>query len=354
MLHVADPRPIDLDDPRDYVRVLYRVILEREADPGGLDFYVDELVSGRLDRRGVFEKLLASDEGASRRLTGSYAALRCMERLVTVHDSAPFREFVSSDPLAGERLCECANPLRWLDPEWRALLAELAHDPASEEMHRKEFEWAQTLQGMRRLEMLHEGTRCLGVGSGHEPILYWLANHVGEVVATDLYEGEWAEAGALEGDPDVLTDPAKYAPFAYREDRLRFLRMDGRQLDFPDDSFDVVFSLSSIEHFGGNEGAARAMREKARVCRRDGLVVVATDLVLNDAHHPEYFRIEELLEHVVEASGMKLVQEPSFRVPAFALEKPCRMPADRSRTPHLVLDFDGVLTTSVILFLRHE
>ena len=49
----------------------------------------------------------------------------------------------------------------------------------------------------------------------------------------------------------MLTDPASHAPFPYREDRLEVVYADARELPFPDESFDVVFSLSSIEHFGG-------------------------------------------------------------------------------------------------------
>ena len=33
------------------------------------------------------------------------------------------------------------------------------------------------------------------------------------------------------------------------------MKMDGRRLAFRDGAFDVVYSLSSIEHFGGMPGA---------------------------------------------------------------------------------------------------
>ena len=41
--------------------------------------------------------------------------------------------------------------------------------------------------------------------------------------------------------------------------------MNGRNLLFEDESFDVVFSISSIEHFGGHKEAARSVREMVRV-----------------------------------------------------------------------------------------
>jgi Methyltransferase domain len=54
-----------------------------------------------------------------------------------------------------------------------------------------------------------------------------------------------------------------YTPFPYREDSLTILRMDGTKLEFPSESFDVAFSFSSMEHFGGKNhaGALRCLRE---------------------------------------------------------------------------------------------
>src|SRR5437773_9145 len=53
--------------------------------------------------------------------------------------------------------------------------------------------------------------------------------------------------------------------------------MDARRLDFPDESFDVVFSLSSFEHFGGPADVAAAARELGRVLRPGGHAFVVTE-----------------------------------------------------------------------------
>ena len=350
---MSETRLYDLDDDRDYVAALYRIVLEREPDEAGLAWYLDELKAGHLRRRDVFEQLLSSGEGRAR-FRSKYPYEQILENFDELFDSAPFKPYVSGNPVDDIALCECADPRKWLDPEWTQYLEKLGLSPSPELMHRKGYEWAQTLYGLERLGALTHTADCLGVGSGHEAILYWLANHVGSVIATDLYDGAWASEGALEGDPAVLAEPAKYAPFDYRQDRLRFLRMDGRQLDFEDDRFDFVFSLGSIEHFGGNRPAAQSMSEMARVCRPGGVVVVATELILNDRSHPEFFTIDELREYIVAASGMKLVQTPRFEIPNVALRLPCLMPEEEHRTPHLILDFGGVITTSVIFFFRHR
>jgi SAM-dependent methyltransferase len=126
---------------------------------------------------------------------------------------------------------------------------------------------------------LNEGMEILSVGSGHEEVLYWLSNRAGRVVATDIYgEGEFAdrEAGAR-----MLWDPSAYAPYAYRNDRLEVLKMDGRELEFSDGSFDAVFSLSSIEHFGSLREISRAATEIGRVLRPGGHAFVVTECFIS-------------------------------------------------------------------------
>lgn len=176
------------------------------------------------------------------------------------------------------QLCELANPAKWDNPEWLRLLKSLEVVPHHKiAMHGKSYEWTQLLFGLTRLGVLSESTAVLSVGAGHECPLYWLANRVREVVATDLYEGRWQSDGAMEGEASVLANPDAYAPFDYRRDRLRFLRMDGRALEFPDQTFDVVFSLSSIEHFGGLPGARSSMLEMTRVLKPGGVLALATE-----------------------------------------------------------------------------
>ncbi len=70
--------------------------------------------------------------------------------------------------------------------------------------------------------------------------------------------------------------------------------------------------------------------------------------------HLEFFNLDELRQHIVAASGMKLIQASRFVVPRYALQHPCIMREETHRTPHLIVDFDGIVTTSVILCLQHS
>jgi SAM-dependent methyltransferase len=182
-------------------------------------------------------------------------------------------------------------------------------------------------------------------------VLYWLANHARLVIATDLYEGTWQQVQGREGDPRVLKDPSEYAPFPYRRDHLLFMRMDGRSLAFADDTFDIVYSLSSIEHFGGMEGAAATLREMGRILTPDGVAVVATEYVLDGPAHPETFMPAEIAE-LVRQSGMQLVQPIDESVYRRYAYRPVDLYANPYQTPHMVVRFDDTVFTTVMMFLR--
>jgi hypothetical protein len=143
------------------------------------------------------------------------------------------------------------------DPEVLAALRSILpeRDPAAH-VERKAWEMAMLALFLEDVGVLHDGTEALAIGAGDERIVFWLANRVGRVVATDVYgEGPFA---AQEATASMLTDPSAHAPFPYREGRLEVRWMDARALDFPDASFDVAFSLSSFEHFGGRADIAAA------------------------------------------------------------------------------------------------
>lgn len=348
----AQAGSFDLARDDEFLEAFYRVLLGRAPDEAGKAHYLAELRSGAMGREDVVRAFVTLSEEFRQRFV-KYPAGYAFADFREVCPAEPFLPYVARPPYEGARLNELVDPRKWLDPEWLGYLLELrAVPPGLDHLYRKGYEWTQIIYGLDKLGALGEEAVCLGVGAGHEPVVYWLANRAGRVVATDLYAGVWARDHGRSGDPAVLDDPGRYAPFPYRRDRLTFRRMDGRRLELADGSVDVAFSVSSIEHFSGHPGAAAAMREIGRVLRPGGVTAITTELVINDRPHPEYFRPAELVEHVVAPSGLELVQAPVFELPAHELVHPSRMPRDRHLTPHLVLDDGGVLYTSVALFLR--
>ncbi len=168
------------------------------------------------------------------------------------------------------------------DPALRAKLREIApgHEP-DEELRRKFWEYAMLGLYLEEAGALREDADALAVAAGHEEPLFWMANRVRRVVATDIYgEGGFA---AREADASMLEDPGAFAPYPYREDHLDVRSMNALDLDFPDGSFDIVFSLSSIEHFGGPADVQRAAQEMARVLRPGGHLIIVTECLVG--HH---------------------------------------------------------------------
>lgn len=348
---LSKPKPfVELPDS-DFIEMAYYVLLRRGADPEGFSFYFDKLQKKQISRDDLVQNLLASNEFVAR---GDQIPLyRLFLDLISVGSPDTFRPYVKNPPYADTQLNELANPFKWIQSDWRTFAEDLQVVPTSfQGMHRKAFEWVQTLYGATLLGKINSRSVVLGVGTGHEPIVYWMAKHCSKVYATDLFRGEWIHGGAMEGDPSVLMHPEKFQPFEYPKERLTFLPTDGCHLAFKKDSFDLVFSLSSIEHFGGKEYSTLAVKEMERVLKPGGIAVIATEYILNQRNHSEFFNENDLLEYIVKASHMKLIQNISFKVPRLLIEKPLKIPEEIYRTPHMSLTDGGLIWTSIILFFE--
>jgi SAM-dependent methyltransferase len=269
------------------------------------------------------------------------------ERMAARIDGADTRLPAGTDPPLS-KVCDCRD---WDHPAWRAALEDLgyAYDPTR--LHRKEWEFAHAVYGLRRLRRLCPEATALGLGCGHEPVMFFLAGRLRQVVATDLYEGAFS---AHEADPRILRDPEAFAPFAYHRDRLHVRRMDARAIDYPAESFDIVFSFSALEHFGSRRSQRRCLAEICRVLRPGGVAVLVTEIILNAwGRHGEYFRREELLEDLVPGAGLGLVGgEFCFATSGATLEGLVRLPDEVERRPHLVLRRWRTYFTSCALFLE--
>jgi SAM-dependent methyltransferase len=252
-------------------------------------------------------------------------------------------------------------------------------------VERKAWEFAMLALFLEQTGRMSEPTEALAVGAGDERIVFWLANRLGRVVATDIYgEGGFAER---EARSSMLQKPAAHSPFPYREERLEVRWMDARQLDFPAESFDVVFSLSSFEHFGGPDDVAAAARELGRVLRPGGHAFVVTECFVKRhwsnaapvdlavklatlgqkrkraglrrrAVVVEVFTPGELERLIVEPSGLELMEALDLTLPASSIVNVTRTdenglhPESGDYWPHVILRASRSLFTSVSLPLR--
>ena len=267
------------------------------------------------------------------------------------------------------KLCDLAD---FDDPELRARIHEIVPRlEAPADLHRKYWEYAMLTLLLEDIGRLDDETDILSVGAGHEEVLYWLCNHVRRVVASDIYgEGDFVDR---EADAVMLTDPSVFAPYPYREDRLEVRRMDARALAFEDETFDVVFSLSSIEHFGSARDIARASSEIGRVLKPGGFAFIVTECftgwhplnsklvqtairIVTLGRHCEkatpwrrsidVFTPKELLSRIVRPSGLRLVQPMDLTLSTPTHENVVRCLGGRFEFPnepfpHIVVEARG-------------
>ena len=188
------------------------------------------------------------------------------------------------------------------------------------QIHRKDWEWAMGIIAMQRLGKLNKRCSAVGIGSGTEVIPFYLANKIDHVYATDLYNaGSWS-AAAPKSFPE---NPKKYAPFPYREDALTVMKMDGTKLEFPSETFDIAFSFSSIEHFGGknHSGSLKSLKEIERVLKPGGIAVIATEFIINNKNHYEFFNRRTIFSHLInKMESLQLVTPIDFAVSAETLD----------------------------------
>jgi SAM-dependent methyltransferase len=187
-------------------------------------------------------------------------------------------------------------------------------------IHRKDWEWALGIIAMRRFGKLNKKCTAIGVGAGREEVLFYLTNYLGHVYVTDLYDGkDWKNFAPS----DFPENPKKYAPFPYKEDALTVLRMDGTNLEFPSQTFDIAFSFSSIEHFGGKShlGALRSLKEMERVLKTGGIAVITTEYILNDKEHPEFFNRKTIYNDLInKLQKLRLVEPLDLRITTNTLD----------------------------------
>jgi SAM-dependent methyltransferase len=215
------------------------------------------------------------------------------------------------------RLCYVED---WKNGEIKETLLQLQKLNPQGFLHRKDWEWALGIVAMRRFDKLTKKSTAIGIGSGTEPIPFYLANNINHVYATDLYDAkDWKNYAPS----DFPENPKKYAPFPYNEDALTVLRMNGTKLEFPSENFDIAFSFSSIEHFGGknHSGALRSLREIERVLKRGGIAVIATEYIINNKEHHEFFNRRTIYSDLInKLEKLQLVEPLDLRLTTNTLD----------------------------------
>lgn len=263
------------------------------------------------------------------------------------------------------RVCNLED---WNKPElvatMRTLLPYFSVDPKYPQAteHRKHWEYAHVVNGLHELGAVHPESWILSVAGGHEEPAFYLTNHIRWMFLCDLYGiSSFSDA---EAQSSVLTNPDAFATVPYNRRRLVVQCMNALDLRYEDGTFNGVFCMSSIEHFGGFDGARDALAEMARVTKPGGIVAITTECIVNakpDLDLPGLYLFSPATMTRLSNSvpGLQPVEDIEFGVSRKSMEASYDLHqavADAknnySRYPHTLLQLEGRLFTSVAVFLR--
>jgi SAM-dependent methyltransferase len=233
---------------------------------------------------------------------------------------------------------------------------------------------AMTLLALKHFDMLHPDASLLGIGAGTNELLFYLTTQVRRVLAVDLYLNPSVWIGP--SPAFMLVQPELAAPFEFDRKRLNIQHMDSRMLNFPDESFDAIFSPNAIQHFETMDAAANAAYEIGRVLSPGGIACISTNFLIKGP--PEetgwplglVFSQKNLAHYILEASGLEPVDRLDTRVSqqTMLFERYFSLPDSSDRRfsgdcirvggisnpgkSRLVIVKDGFVFTSVHLTLR--
>jgi SAM-dependent methyltransferase len=144
---------------------------------------------------------------------------------------------------------------------------------------RKYWEWRYIVECARELDLLKAKTRALGTGVGKEPVMFYFARILQDVVATDLFSQStiWHEARCHE-----IEQVYEASPFPYPREHLKIYSADMRQVPEESGSFDFVWSCGSLEHVPTLFDTYLSLKEIHRLLKPGGYAIITTEYCLSE------------------------------------------------------------------------
>lgn len=176
---------------------------------------------------------------------------------------------------------------------------------------RKYFEYYQLIRGCEKFNLLNDNITTLSIASGREQITYYLTNFMCQVFMTDLYGDD---AHASEKNLHIMIkDPMVNCKVKCNEQRLVTQYMNALNLRYPDNFFDLTYSICAIEHFGGIDAFIKSVEEMTRVTKTGGYIYITTECIINgvnDVHEVgiSMFSPNTLNMMLSKVSNIKLVE----------------------------------------------
>lgn len=204
------------------------------------------------------------------------------------------------------KVCDAAD---WFDSEFQQIIKhELKEFPR---FHRKQWEFALIFLALRRLGLLNERSTGLSMGGGNERVLYSIARYVKKLFVTDLYSDSTGWDCARTDDPNEFIKISK--PFDVDDSKIEALRMDMRDLQFEDNTFDFCYSSCAIEHIGDYDDFVKHFNEVNRCLKDGGVYVLTTEFqfenkTIKDPNN--YIFAPNYLKDILNNIDLSLIVEP--------------------------------------------
>lgn len=246
------------------------------------------------------------------------------------------------------KFCKLADITDWQDPEFQATSSMLKCGDRS----RKAWEFIQIYQGLNHLGLLNGEANIIGLGVGHECLIYAFTNVCQGVIATDLYESqEWSTAAM------AVQEVYDRNPFPYQPNRLTVQHMDMTQIEYPDASFDFVWSCCAIEHVNNFRDLHKVYQEIHRVLKPGGIAALTTEF--NNTDRPSYepnllFTDRKWMDIWLTGSnplvqGFELIEPLDFEIS----DRPENQPISRKHSQGTIQVYcNDIVLNSVAFFLR--
>jgi SAM-dependent methyltransferase len=208
------------------------------------------------------------------------------------------------------KVCDAAD---WFDPEIHNIIHnELRESPR---FHRKQWEFAMIFLALQKSGFLKPDKFGLCLGGGKERVLYAIARHIRQLVVTDLYERETTWDSARTDNPDHFIKTDK--PFEVDDAKLKAQRMDMRNLDFADNTFDFCYSSCAIEHIGVYADFLQHLNEVHRVLKEGGVYVFTTEFhfgneTIEDANN--FIFSADYLNKLISECKLSLAEQPDVAI----------------------------------------
>lgn len=220
------------------------------------------------------------------------------------------------------------------------------------------------LRAIEHFDYARRDCMVLGVASGFEPVVFALTNIVRTVIASDLY-GRTAFS-KHEATPQMLRNPSHFWEHPFERSRLIVQNVDATQMPFGDESFDVLFSCSSVEHFGCDSKIESHMSEALRVLRPGGMYALSVDYLFRTSEAGrrrdrrskairEFLTREDVERLIVGATGFTLKEPVDYGVPTELVTNLYDIATGETQSgeylPHLWLNWRQHQLTSLFVVL---